>query len=129
MSENPFANLNEETQRQIQEMQILEHNFQQLLMQKQMFQNESNEAVFAIEELEKSEGEVFKIVAGQIVIKSTKEKLEKELKHRKELLEMRLKTMEKQEKEFSEKLEAMRQDILDKISPKSDEKKRKNKEE
>ena len=34
---NPFANLDEETQRQIQELQMLEQGFQQLLMQKNTY--------------------------------------------------------------------------------------------
>ena len=34
---NPLANLDEETQRKIQELQMLEQNFQQLLMQKNAF--------------------------------------------------------------------------------------------
>ncbi len=114
-SENPLENLDKETHQKIQEMRIIEQNFQQLLQQKQAFSYEVNETNHALEELEKAEGDVFKIVGSQIILKSTKEKLIEELKHKKELLELRLKNIEKQEKEFTEKLQSLRKDIMEKI--------------
>jgi len=113
---NPLANLDEETQRKIQEIQAIEGNFQQIMMQKQTFTYELNETDLALDELGKSEGEVFKLVGNQIVIKSTKEKLQEELKHKKELIETRLKNIEKQEKEFEAKVQDLRQEIMKKIS-------------
>ncbi len=116
-AENPLANLDEETQRKIQEIQIIEQNFQQLMMQKQSYTFELNESNLALDELKKAEGDVFKIVANQVVLKTNKPDLEKELSHKKELIETRLKSIEKQEKEFSEKLEALKKEIMEKISP------------
>jgi len=116
--ENPIENLDEDTQRKIQEMQIFEQNFQQLLMQKQTFNFELNETDYALEELKKAEGEVFKVVGNQIIVKSTKDNLEKELIHKKELIELRLKNIDKQEKEFSEKLNSLREELIKKISEK-----------
>jgi len=97
----------EETQRQIQEMQILEQNFQQILMQKQAFTMELNETDFALEEVTKSDGEIFKIVGNQVVIKTSKDKLTEELKHKKGLIELRLTSLDKQEKEFTQKIESI----------------------
>lgn len=116
--ENPFANLDEETQRKIQEIQIYEQGFQQLLMQKRNFSYEAEETEEAIKELDKSQGEVFKIIAGQVVIKSDKNKLLTEMKEKKELIESRLKAIEQQEKTYSEKIETIREEILKKIKPK-----------
>ncbi len=116
--ENPFANLDEETQRKIQEIQIFEQGFQQLLMQKKSFRYELDETDYAIKELEKSEGEVFKIVAGQVVIRSEKDKLISEMKHKKELMELRLKNIEKQEEEYSSKIEKIREEVMEKLTPK-----------
>jgi len=116
--ENPFANLDEETQRQIQELQMLEQNFQQLMMQKQAFQMEAMETDHALEELEKAEGDVFKIVGGQIIIKKSKQELEKELKHKKDLIDLRMKNITTQEEEFSEKINDVRDEIMQKISGK-----------
>jgi len=119
LQENPFANLDEETQRRIQEIQIYEQGFQQLLMQKKSFKFEIDETDYAIKELDKTEGEVFKIIAGQVVVKSEKKVLLGEMKHKKELLELRLKNIDKQEAEYSTKIENIREEIMKKLSPKS----------
>tara|TARA_Y100000034_G_scaffold136715_1_gene215143 strand:+ start:7730 stop:8143 length:414 start_codon:yes stop_codon:yes gene_type:complete len=115
---NPFANLDEETQKQIQELQILEQSFQQLVMQKQAFQMEENETEHIVKEVEKAEGEISKIIGNQVVVKSTKEKVLEEMKHKKELIDLRLKNIDKQEKEFSTKIESIRDDVMKKIGAK-----------
>lgn len=117
-SDNPFANLDKETQQKIQEIQIYEQGFQQLLMQKKSFKFELNEVVYAVQELEKSDGDVFKIVGGQVVIKSEKDKLISELNHKKDLIELRLKNIEKQEEEYSKNIEKIRGEIMEKLTPK-----------
>ena len=116
--QNPFANLDEKTQKQIQEIQVYEQGFQQLLMQKKSLDYELNETTYAVNELEKTEGEVFKIIAGQVVVKSEKKILLDEMKNKKELIEQRLKSLEKQEKEYSEKIEKIREEIMKKLTPK-----------
>jgi prefoldin beta subunit len=117
--EHSLQDFDETTQRQIQELQILEHNFQQLIMQKQAFKMELDETDFALEELKKAEGEVFRIVGGSIVIKSTKEKIEADLNSKKNLIALRMKTMDSQEQEFSKKIESIRDEVLKKISEKN----------
>ena len=112
---NPFANLDEDTQLKIQELQILEQNFQQLLMQKNAFSMESNEVNLIIDEVEKTEGEVMRIIGGQVVVKSSKEKILEDMKHKKELIETRLKGISDQEKDFSEKIESIRAEVMKKI--------------
>jgi len=121
--QNLLENLDDTTKQKIQEMQMLEQGFQQIMMQKQAFTHELNETDYALKELDKSQGDVFKIVGQQVVIKSTKETLTKEMKHKKELIETRMKTLEKQEKEMSDKLESLRQEIMKKISPQEKNKK------
>jgi prefoldin beta subunit len=113
--ENPFANLDEETQGQIQELQMMEHQFQQLLMQKNAFSMESNETSLIIKEVEKSDGEVLRIIGNQVAIKSTKEKILDEMKKKKELIDARLKSIDSGEKEMSEKIESLRETIIKKI--------------
>lgn len=107
----------EETRVAIQEIQMLEQNFEQLMQQKHLFNMELSETDLALKEIEKSEGELFKIVGGQVVIKTSKEKLTADLKHKKELIELRMKSMETQEKEFSDRMEDLRKEIMKKISP------------
>jgi len=112
---NPLANLDEETQRKIQELQMLEQSFQQLLMQKNAFSMESNETDFIIEEVKKVEGEVSRIIGNQVVIKTTKEAILADMEKKKKLIDTRMKTIYEQEKEFSKKIETIHEEVMKKI--------------
>ena len=114
-STNPLANLDEETQQKIQQLQMMEQAFQQLLMQKNAFSMESNETDFIIKEVEKTEGEISRIIGNQVVIKTTKEAILEDMKKKKELIATRMKTIDEQEKEFSEKIESIREEVMKKI--------------
>lgn len=94
----------------IQEFHILEQNLQNLLLQKQTFQMELSETTTAKKEIEKSE-EVFKVI-GQLMIKSSPSEMKEELSNRENLLNIRLKSIEKQENHLTEKLEALRKEIF-----------------
>jgi prefoldin beta subunit len=98
-------------QNKLQELQILEQNLQSVLMQKQTFQIELAESQGALEELEKSGEDVYKII-GQLMIKTEKEKMKSELEEKKKMLELRLKTFENQEKSSTERLEELRKEFL-----------------
>ncbi|MBT7102213.1 hypothetical protein HN935_01755 [archaeon] len=112
---NPLANLDEETQQQIQQLQMMEQTFQQLLMQKNAFSMEQNETDFIIKEVEKTEGEISRIIGNQVVIKTTKEAILEDMKKKKELIDTRMKSIDEQEKEFSEKIESIRNEVMKKI--------------
>lgn len=114
-NQNPFANIDEKTQEEIQNLQMFEHNFQQLLMQKNAFSMELNETELIIQEVEKTSGEVFRIIGNQVAIKSDKEKILEDMKRKKELISIRLNSMKKQEKDFSEKIDSLREEIMKKI--------------
>lgn len=106
--------ISKETQERIQELQVLEQNVQSLLMQKQAFQLELSETESAIEEVSKSEGEMYKIV-GQVMIKSDKLEIEKELKEKKDILSLRVSSFDKQESSFRERLEKLREEVTKEI--------------
>ena len=112
---NPLANLDQETQAKIQELQMMEQSFQQLLMQKNAFSMEANETDLIIKEVEKTSGELSRIIGNQVVIKTTKEEILKDMKSKKKLIETRMKSIDEQEKEFSEKIEAIREEVMKKI--------------
>ena len=105
----------QETGKKIQELQILEQNFQALLMQKQNFQIELTEVTTAIEEVQNSKDDVFKII-GQVMVKSNKDSLKKELHEKRELLDLRMKAIEKQENTLRDTVERLKGDIVDKIN-------------
>ncbi len=101
-------------QKKLEELQLIEHNLQQLAVQKQLFQLEIKETLDALEEVKKSkQGDVFKVV-GSVMVKANKEQLEKELKEKHELLELRIKSIEKQEEVLKEKALKLREEILKK---------------
>jgi len=93
----------EENKEKMQEMQILQQNLQNTLHQRQAFQMELNETKSAIEEIKKSDDEVFKIIGG-LMIKTGKNNAEKELAEKEKFLEMRIKTIEKQENFLRDKI-------------------------
>ena len=105
---------NKEDTQKIQEMQIAEQSIQNLLVQKQVFQLELAETNNALEELKKSDGDAFKIV-GNIMIKSNKADLEKELTRKKDLINLRIKSLEKQEKNIGELLNKTRSEVMKKL--------------
>jgi len=114
MSENKFDN---EFQEKIQELQLLEQQLQNFSLQKQAFQMELNETDSALEETDKSEDDIYKIV-GSIMIKAKKQELLKEMKEKKEILSLRLKSLDNHEKNLREKAENIKNYIEDKLKNK-----------
>ena len=106
--------INKETESQIRELQIFEQNLQQVMMQKQTFELELSEVDNAIEELAKANDEVYKI-AGNIMIKTSKENLLKDIKQKKDLIALRIKALDSQEKSLQESSESLREKVLSKI--------------
>ena len=70
--------MNKETDKKIQQLQLVEQNLQNIMMQKQSFQMQLMENENALNELEKTKKEAYKIV-GTIMISADKEDLKKEL--------------------------------------------------
>lgn len=110
--------MDRKTQEKIQQLQLIEQNLQGLLMQKQTFQLQLMETESALKELEKAKT-AYKIV-GNIMVAAKKEELEEELKQRQELIELRIKTLEKQEKKMRDDAAQMQKEVLGEM--KSDEK-------
>jgi prefoldin beta subunit len=71
-------------------------------MQKQAFQMELTETTAALKEINSSSDEVFKIV-GQLMIKTDKKKMIDELTSKEKILDMRMKSLEKQEETLTKK--------------------------
>ncbi len=107
-------NIDEETNKKIQDLQLMEQSFQNLLLQKQTFQVEANETGTSLEEIDKSKGDTYRVF-GHVMIKADKNSLKKELNEKKELLALRLKAIEKQELSLREEIERLRAGIMEKI--------------
>jgi len=107
--------LDSATSERIEELQILEGNVQSLLMQKQSTQIESNEVENALSEVTNAKDEVYKILNG-VMIKSSKDKIIKELEEKKKILDLRLNSIAKQETLLDDKADKLREIINEEIS-------------
>ena len=106
--------MDQETQQKIQELQSYEQNLQQIMMQKQAFQMELGETTNALTELEKATDDVFKMI-GNIMIKTDKNNTLEDLKKKKELLDLRLKSIETQETDLTKQAEELKAEVMKKI--------------
>mgnify|MGYP001605528585 FL=1 len=83
---------------------------QSLSMQKQQFQLQQVEVESAMKELENVD-EAYKIV-GNIMVLSKKTGIKEELNSKKEILELRIKNLEKQENHMRDKASRLQNEIL-----------------
>lgn len=105
--------MEEETQQKISQLQLFEQSLQNVLIQRQQFQAQLVEIESALKEIESSK-EAYKII-GNIMVSSRKEDLKKDLTAKKEVVELRIKTLGKQEKSIKEKATKMQEEVLEKI--------------
>ena len=105
-----MAEIPQEMQEKVRQLQMLEQALQQLLMQKQTFQLQLMETESALKEIQGTQ-EAYKIV-GNIMVLTKKEDLEKELKEKKETTELRISSLEKQETRTREKASALQKEVI-----------------
>lgn len=94
------------------DMQFLEHNLQHVLMQKQSVHLELNEVLNALNEIESTNDEIYKVV-GPVMVRADKSKLRVELEEKKKILEMRLSSIEKQEEILNSRIIDARKNSVD----------------
>ena len=97
-------------QEKIGQLQILEQNLQSFLMQKRNMQTQLIEIESALSEIEGTSA-AYKIV-GNIMVASNKEALKKDLEQKKEMFDLKIKTLEKQEEKLKEKVTEAQQDVM-----------------
>jgi len=108
-----MAKQDNETEAQISELSMMEQAFQNLSLQKQNFQIQLAEVESALEELSATE-KAYKII-GSIMIAADKETLKSELSSKKEILAIRVKTLEKQENDFRQKTSELQKKVIEKL--------------
>lgn len=102
------------TEEQIAQLQLVEQNLQSFLIQKQSFQTQLLETNNALKEMDSSQDKVYKII-GTVMVATDKEVLIKDLNEKKELLNLRIKNIEKQEKELREKGSKIQEEVIKKL--------------
>jgi prefoldin beta subunit len=103
----------QEADEKIGRLTMLEQNLQNTALQKQSFHLQLLEIESALKEVESSP-EAYKIVAN-IMVRSDKTELAKELIEKKEMVELRIKSLEKQESKLREKATELQQEVLGKL--------------
>lgn len=98
----------------IGQMKIHNQQLQAIMMQLQSISLQNREIEKALEELDKSGDEVYKSI-GPILVKSKKDDIKKELEENKVDNELRIKTLEKQEKKIKEKMTENQKKVQDMI--------------
>ncbi len=111
-----------EREQKLQQMQLIEQNLQQTIMQKQQLQAQMIELDSAHSELQKTE-KSYKII-GNIMIAANKDELLKDISGKKEIADIRLKSIEKQETRLKEKAEQLRTEIMDSMKKEAEKEKK-----
>ncbi|MAF50844.1 MAG: hypothetical protein CMH64_02015 [Nanoarchaeota archaeon] len=104
-------NITKDQESKIQELQLIEQNIQNLLLQKQKFQQEQIEVENALNELKTNKETPYKIV-NNIMFETSSEELKKELTSKKEVVSIRIKNLEKQEEEVRKKADSLQKEVL-----------------
>ncbi len=105
-----------EVQARLAQFQQVQEQLKLILAQKQSVQAELRELENVLSELEKlpEDVELYKSV-GHILIKTSKSDVVKELNERKEILELRIKTLEKQESYLRKQYEELRKRVTEEL--------------
>lgn len=99
----------------ILKFQQIQQQLQLIMMQKQDLQAQKAEVENAIKELGKIKGEGAYEVIGNIMIKKSKKELEESLKNKKELIELRLSTIEKQQEKLTKDASKLQEKLAKQI--------------
>ncbi len=102
-----------EYKEKVQQLQMFEQGLQQLAAQRQQFQSQLIEAENAIKESQTSE-KTYKII-GNIMVLLDKEHIQKDLKEKQEILNLRIKNIEKQEEQVRKQAKELQQEVVKKI--------------
>ena len=95
-------------------MQMIEQNLSNYIMQKQTFQGQLLETENALKEIDKVKEKAYKII-GTIMIATKKEDLKKDLTAKKEMLDLRIKALEKQEEKLKKSAEDIQKLVMKEI--------------
>ena len=97
-------------QEKINKLSTMEQSLQSFLSQKQAFQSQLVELNSALDELKKTD-KAYKII-GNVMVCSEKDELTKDLSQKKEMVELRIKNLEKQENKMREKTSELQTEVM-----------------
>jgi len=106
-----LQNIPENIQQELMQFQQLQSQYQIIVSQLQSLKIEMSETDAALNELSKTENPVVYKSIGSILIKSEKPDLLEDLNKKKESIDIRIKTIKKQEDRVKKKLEEMQKNL------------------
>ena len=95
---------------QIQQLSLIEQQLNNLILQRQNFTSQLNEADSALKHV-KTKPSAFKII-GNVMVETSSQQLIKELTQKKELLGMRIKNLQKQEEKLQQKAKGIQESVM-----------------
>jgi prefoldin beta subunit len=106
-----MENIDNETKKKISKLQMLEQKLQSMAMQKQMFQTQSMESENALKEIDSS-NDTYKVI-GNVMISVDKTKLKEELLSKKEMGNIKVDNLEKEEKKLREEATELQKEVME----------------
>ena len=103
--------MDKQIQEKIMQLQYLEQSHQQILLQKQTIQQQLMEIESALEELNKKPKQTFKVIGG-IMVEAAGGELQKDLNSKKEIAELKIKSIEKQEEKIKKETKKIQEELL-----------------
>lgn len=107
-----------EVEQDVAQLQIIEQNLNNFVLQKQTFQAQLMEVESALKEIEVVDS-AYKIV-GTIMINVKSKDLKKELAEKQEMLDLRVKNLEKQENKLKDKAQEIQERVLKQMKDKDE---------
>jgi prefoldin beta subunit len=95
----------------VEKLQKLEQGIQGIIMQKQTFQTQLSELENALGEVNKSKENPFKVIGG-IMVEANKEDVQKDLNSKKDMAELRVKSLEKQEVKAADEIKTLQSEVV-----------------
>ena len=114
--------MDENMQEKIGQVQLIQQNLENFSNQRQQFQMQETEIETALLEISSS-GQNYKII-GNIMVLADRDKLRKDLEEKKEMLTIRISSIEKQEEKLKVKAEEIQKELLSGLEEKNTEKKK-----
>lgn len=108
--------IDDSMQEKINFIQVSEQNLSQLSSQKQVFQSQLIEVEGSLLEVSKTK-RAYKII-GNIMVEADSDSLKKDLDSKKEMLELRLKSIQKQEERIRLKVADTQKEVMDSMKKK-----------
>lgn len=115
--------MDKDIQEKIGQIQMVQQNMHNLASQRQQFQLQQAEVETALAEIDASE-KTYKII-GNIMVSVDKVKIKEDLEEKRQMLDVRIKSIEKQETNLRDKAESIQKEVLQTLEQK-DKKKAKN---